>query len=63
MNARQRCWMEFLCEYDFDVCYIKGKENVVADALSMRQHEISVLSLGVDLWGHMLEAFLSDTWY
>ena len=36
LNARQRRWMEFLCEYDFDVHYIKGKENVIADALSRR---------------------------
>ena len=55
--------MEFLCEYDFDVCYIKGKENVVTDALSRRQHEILVLSLGVDLRGHILEVLPSDTWY
>ena len=55
--------MEFLCEYDFDVHYIKGKENVVTDALSRRRHEVSVMSLGVDLWGRILEAFPSDTWY
>ena len=55
--------MEFLCEYDFDVHYIKGKENVIVDALSRRQHEVLVMSLGVELWGHILEAFPSDTWY
>ena len=55
--------MEFLCEYDFDVHYIKGKENVVADALSRRQHVISILSLGVDLRGRILEVLPSDIWY
>ena len=55
--------MEFLCEYDFNLHYIKGKENVIVDILSRRQHEISVLSLGVDLWGHILEVLPSDTWY
>jgi len=30
---RQRRWMEFLKEYDFDLLYHPGKENVVADAL------------------------------
>ena len=55
--------MEFLCEYDFDVHYIKGKENVVANAFSRRRHGISFLSLGVDLWDRILEALPSDTWY
>jgi hypothetical protein len=25
LNARQRRWLEFLCEYDFDINHIKGK--------------------------------------
>jgi hypothetical protein len=27
LNARQIRWLEFLCEYDFDIKYIKGKDN------------------------------------
>lgn len=34
LNLRQRRWMEFLEEYDFDIAYKPGKLNVVADALS-----------------------------
>ena len=34
LNARQRRWMDLLCEYDFDIKHIKGKENKVVDALS-----------------------------
>ena len=49
LNARQRRWMEFLCEYDFDVHYIKGKENVVADALSRRHRELSSMTTSTDL--------------
>jgi hypothetical protein len=37
LNARQRRWSEFMSEYDFGISYIKGKENVVTDALS-RDH-------------------------
>ena len=48
LNAQQFHWMEFLCEYDFDVHYIKGKENVIMDALSRRLHEVLVISLGLD---------------
>lgn len=55
--------MESLCEYEFDVHYIKGKENVIADVVSRRRHEISILSLGVDLRGRILEALPSETWY
>ena len=37
LNARQRRWLEFLVDYEFDISYIKGKENKVADALSRRK--------------------------
>ena len=34
LNMRQRCWMEYLKDYDFELLYHPGKANVVADALS-----------------------------
>jgi hypothetical protein len=34
LNRRECRWMELLQEFDFDIEYIKDKENVVADALS-----------------------------
>ena len=34
LNARQARWLEFLCEFDFEIKHIKGKENKVADAIS-----------------------------
>jgi hypothetical protein len=40
LNARQSRWLEFLCEYEFDIKHIKGKENKVVDALSKRVHKI-----------------------
>lgn len=36
LSRRQCRWMELLQEFDFDIEYVKGKENVVADALSRR---------------------------
>ena len=34
LNSRQARWLEMLNEFDFEIIYIKGKENQVADALS-----------------------------
>ena len=41
--------MDFLCKHDFNVHYIKGKENVVADALRRRRHELSSMIFSTDL--------------
>ena len=41
LNARQRRWSEFMSEYDFEISHMKGKENVVADALSKRPQTFS----------------------
>ncbi|GKD49267.1 putative reverse transcriptase domain-containing protein [Tanacetum coccineum] len=34
LNLRQRCWLEFLSDYDCEILYHPGKANIVADALS-----------------------------
>ncbi|WMV46154.1 hypothetical protein MTR67_039539 [Solanum verrucosum] len=34
LNLRQRRWLEFLKDYDMNVLYLPGKDNVVVDALS-----------------------------
>ena len=35
LNARKDIWLSFLNEYNFEIQHIKGKENMVADALSI----------------------------
>jgi hypothetical protein len=40
LNANQIRWLESLNEYDFDIKYIKGKENKVVDAVSRRVHQM-----------------------
>nr|KYP57348.1 Retrovirus-related Pol polyprotein from transposon 17.6 [Cajanus cajan] len=36
LNMKQRRWMEFLKDYDFQLMYHPGKANVVADVLSRK---------------------------
>jgi len=36
LNMRQRRWMKFLKDYDFELLYHPGKTNVMADALSRK---------------------------
>ncbi|GJZ77420.1 putative reverse transcriptase domain-containing protein [Tanacetum coccineum] len=37
LNMRQRHWLELLSDYDCDIRYHPGKENVMADALSHKE--------------------------
>ncbi|GKF68049.1 putative reverse transcriptase domain-containing protein, partial [Tanacetum coccineum] len=37
LNMRQRRWLELLADYDCEIHYHPGKENVVADALSRKE--------------------------
>nr|GFD16089.1 reverse transcriptase domain-containing protein [Tanacetum cinerariifolium] len=39
LNMRQCRWLEFLSDYDCEICYHSGKANVVADALSRKERE------------------------
>ncbi|XP_052728608.1 uncharacterized protein LOC128195371 [Vigna angularis] len=41
LNMRQRRWLEFLKDYDFELLYHPGKANVVADALSRKVVHVS----------------------
>ena len=66
LNARQRRWMELLCEYDFDIKHIQGKENKVADALSRKMHVMHVAAISTgksDLRDKILEAVTTDEHY
>jgi hypothetical protein len=66
LNARQSRWLEFLCEYDFDIKHIKGKDKKVAEALSRRVHELHATTISIyqtDIKSRILEAANADLQY
>jgi hypothetical protein len=66
LNARQSRWLEFLCEYDFEIKHIKGKENKVADALIRRVHELHAIAISMyrnNIKSRILEATNVDLQY
>jgi hypothetical protein len=66
LNARKIRWLEFLCEYDFDIKHIKGKENKVVDALSRKVHELHATTISMyrtEIKDRILEAANVDLQY
>jgi hypothetical protein len=66
LNARQIRWLEFLCEYDFDIKYIKEKENKVVDALSRKVHKLHATAISMyqtEMKNRILEAANVDLQY
>ena len=62
LNMRQRRWMEFLKDYDFELHYHPGKVNVVADALSRKSLHVSSLMIHeMDLLEKFIDMNLSLT--
>ncbi|GJT40641.1 putative reverse transcriptase domain-containing protein [Tanacetum coccineum] len=64
LSMRQRRWLELLSDYDCEIYYHPRKANVVADALSRKEHikplwfRDLVMTIGLDLPRKILEAQL-----
>ena len=52
-----------MSEYDFWISYIKGKENVVANALSRKTSIFSLIPLKVDLKDRVLGKLVGYSWH
>jgi hypothetical protein len=66
LNARQSRWLEFPCEYKFDIKHIKGKENKVVDALRRKVHELHATTISMyrtDIKDRILETTNVDLQY
>ena len=54
LNERQQKWVSKIQTYDFDIEFVKGKNNVVADALSRRPLVYAMTDISVDWKAHLL---------
>jgi hypothetical protein len=56
-------WSKLLSEFDFEITYIKGIVNRVANGLSQRPHIFSVIPLKMNLRENVLALQIDDYWY
>ena len=63
LNSRKARWLGTISDYDIKIRYIKGKENVVVNALSKRPRTFSLVSLKVNLRERVLEKLFDYSWY
>ena len=60
---RQRRWLELLHEYDFQIDYQAGKDNVVADALSRKSSLATITLLQTNMTGWVKQALQGDAFF
>ena len=53
LNEHQQKWVSKVQAYDFEIEYVKGKNNVVANALSRQPASLSLMSISAD-WRSLL---------
>jgi hypothetical protein len=54
LSERQHKWVSKIQAFDFDIEYVKGKRNVVADSLSRRPASCSMMDICTDWKAHLL---------
>jgi len=54
LNERQHKWVTKVQAFDFDIEYVKGKKNIVVDALFRRPTTCSLMEISADWKSHLL---------
>jgi hypothetical protein len=54
LNERKQKWVRKIQAYDFDIEFVKGKNNIVADALSRRPSTYALSEISVEWKSHLL---------
>jgi hypothetical protein len=57
LNERQHKWVSKIHAYDFDIEFVKGKNNVVEDTLSRRPSVYSMTDISVDWKAQLLVGY------
>jgi hypothetical protein len=60
LNIRQQKWVSKIQACDFDIEFVKGKNNVVADALSRRLTSYALLEFSVEWKLHLLVEYFKN---
>jgi hypothetical protein len=61
LNERQQKWVSKVQAYDFDIEYVKGMKNVVADTLSRRPATFSMMEISTDWKSILLVEYSKNT--
>jgi hypothetical protein len=60
LNERQQEWVNKIQAYDFNIEFVKGKNNTVDDALSRRPSIFSMFGMSVDWKDHLIVEYAKD---
>jgi len=61
--TRKSRWLKFLSEFDSEIKHVKGKENKVVDALSIKFHLAAMSICKAGLGEHVIKASTEDEKY
>lgn len=63
INSSQARLLEFLCEFDFKIKHVKGKENKVVNALGKKFNVESISIRKSNLRKRVIDALVEDEHY